>query len=117
MNRFAFSYLLNSFLYSIFEFFSHWYVNGLWLYGKWLIDLLERLDNFFAFRITLRHFGEPLFQDRTFVGYILGFVFRSGRLLVGGVIYFFVFIIAIALYLIWAAILPYVIYKIIYISG
>ncbi|MBI2035233.1 MAG: hypothetical protein HYT12_00945 [Candidatus Liptonbacteria bacterium] len=113
MTRYAFIYIANSFFYSIFEFFFHWYVNGFWLGSGWLIDLLERLDRFFAFRVTLRHFGEPLFQDRTIVGYILGFIFRSGRLLIGAIAYFFIFILAIMLYLGWAAILPYVIYRII----
>lgn len=94
------------------EFFVHWYVGGFHAGSHWLINFLERLDRFFAFGITWRYFGQPLFQDRTAVGYILGFVFRLLRLLLGGIVYFVVIVLAMVLYLLWSGIPLYILYKV-----
>lgn len=112
MTKYALVYIINSAIAEIAEFFSHWYLGGFRSMARWLIGTLERLDHFFAFRITFRYFGKPLFQDRTVVGYILGFIFRTLRLLVGGIVYFVVIVVAIGVYLIWAGIPAYIVYKI-----
>ena len=67
------------------------------------LNLLESLERTFAFHVTLRHFFEPLYQDRTILGHVLGFVFRTVRLAGGAVIYFLVICAAVVLYLGWAA--------------
>jgi hypothetical protein len=47
---------------------------------------------------------EPLYQDRSFAGHILGFIFRAIRVVVAFVIYFVIAVIFVAVYLLWAAI-------------
>ena len=110
--NFALVYIVWRVLYRIKEFFHHWYVHSFNVYGHAVIGFLERLDRVFAFAITIKYFGKPLYQDRTVVGYILGFVFRSGRIIIGAVVYFFVIVTAVVVYLVWCAVHVYVIWRI-----
>ena len=103
-----FSHLLHKFFYRIAEFFRHWYGHSFRIYSHFVISILERLDRRLAFKITLLHIFHPLYQDQTAIGYILGFIFRSGRLIIGAIVYIFVIIIAVALYLIWLLIPVYI---------
>lgn len=105
-------YLFYRFLYRIAEFLRHWYIKSFWLYSHFVISLLEKFDRRLAFKITLSHLFEPLYQDRTIVGYILGFIFRSLRLIVGIVIYALLIVAAIAIYLVWLTVPVYIIYRI-----
>lgn len=82
------------------------------MYGHAVVTFLERLDRFFAFKITLRHFGEPLYQDRTILGYALGFFFRIGRIFIGSLVYFFVIVLAVLLYVLWCLAPIYILIKI-----
>ena len=50
---------------------------------------LTAADQSFAVAITLRHFFEPLYKDYSIVGRVLGIVFRSARVVIGGVCYLF----------------------------
>lgn len=112
MTKYALIYIVQNILAEVLEFFLHWYLGGFRAGSRWLISTLEQLDHFFAFRITFRYFGKPLFQDRTAVGYILGFIFRTLRLLLGGFVYLVVIVVAIGVYVTWAMIPAYIVYKI-----
>ncbi|MDP1689067.1 MAG: hypothetical protein Q8L47_02965 [bacterium] len=112
MTQFALVYILKNIFSQTAEFFTHWYIGGYRAISRHLIDFLEELDRTIAFRITLHYFGAPLFQDRTIIGYILGFVFRSFRLLLGGLFYIVVIALAICIYIAWAGIPLFIIYKI-----
>lgn len=105
-------YLINRFFYRLAEFLRHWYVKSFWIYSHFIISLLEKFDRRLALRVTLSHLFEPLYQDRTILGYILGFIFRSLRLILGMVIYALLIIAAIAVYFTWLLIPVYVIYRI-----
>ncbi len=65
---------------------------------------LTRADQSFAVAITLRHFFEPLYKDYSVIGRILGIVFRSVRVAIGGVCYLVIALVFAAVYLIWIAI-------------
>lgn len=106
-------YLFKRFIYRLKEFFRHWYIKSFFIYANFVVSLLERLDRVFAFKITLRFLFQPLYGDYSVLGYLLGFIFRSGRLIVGGLVYLIVIMAAVAAYLLWLAILPYIIYRII----
>ena len=80
-------YLVNSFFYRLADFFRHWYAGGFFFFSHQLINFLERLDRFFALKINLRHLFRPLYQQYTFIGYVLGFIFRGIRIIVAGFIY------------------------------
>ena len=105
-------YLISRFFYRIAEFLRHWYVKSFWIYNHFVISLLEKFDRRLALKITLSHLFEPLYQDRTIVGYILGFIFRSLRLILGVVIYTLLIIAAIAVYFAWLMVPLYIIYRI-----
>jgi len=114
MERFFIIYLLKQAISRISRFLKHWYVNGFLYFWQKLLRFLEILDRIFAVKITIRHWLQPLYQDRTVVGYTLGFIFRSGRILVGGFIYSLIFLVGCLLYLVWALIPPALILKIFY---
>ncbi len=105
-------YLLRRAGYRILEFFRHWYLDGFLLAGGWTLSVLERLDRIFAVRINFNNLFKPLYQDYTFIGHIWGFIFRSARVAIGGLIYLFLALAAIGLYLAWAAAPIYIIFKI-----
>ncbi len=108
---FSIVYLVERFFYRIFQFIYHWYVGGFFWFVRSALNFLEALDRFFALKITLRYLFRPLYQDYTLIGYILGFIFRSGRLIGGGLVYLAVLIVAAGLYAIWAALPVYILYK------
>lgn len=108
---FSLVYLLQRFFYRIYEFLRHWYVGSFLAVTHKTLNILEALDRRLALRITLRYLFRPLYQDYTVLGYILGFIFRSGRLILGSIIYLSIFIIAAAIYLAWAVAPFYIIYK------
>lgn len=106
-------YLLNRAVFRIKELLRHWYVNGFFIYSHYIISLLEKIDRVLAFKITLRYILHPLYGDRTILGYILGFIFRSGRIIIGGIIYAAIIALAVAVFILWLAIPVFIVYKII----
>lgn len=109
----ALIYLLSHFFYRLTDFFKHWYFDSFRFYSHFVISLLEKLDRRIALEITLRHLFRPLYQDEGVIGYILGFVFRTIRLILGIILYSILLTIALFFYLIWSAIPIYLVYKII----
>jgi len=105
-------YLFTRFIYRILEFFKHWYFNSFKIYSHFFISFLERLDRTFAFKITLRNIFQPLYSDRSFIGYVLGFIFRALRIIIGGIIYLIIILLALLIYISWLLVPPYIIYKI-----
>jgi hypothetical protein len=110
LNNFLVFNIIYQFFFRIWQFFKRWYWNGFFVFWKSLITILSSLDYTFAVKITLRYWAKPLYQDRTIVGYILGFIFRTGRILIGSVIYLLIFIIWLVSLLIWFSILPILIF-------
>ena len=101
---FAPFYLIQRFLYRIGDFFHHWYVDGSRAFGNQFMLTLTALDQTFAIAITARHFFEPLYKDYSVIGRILGVIFRTGRILIGSIVYLVVAILFIAVYLLWISI-------------
>lgn len=99
--NFALVYIVQRFVYRIVDFFHHWYVDGSRNAFHYFISALEEVDRAMAIKITLRHFFEPLYKDYTIVGRILGVVFRSGRVLIGGLVYGLLTTIFLAIYIVW----------------
>ena len=101
---FAFIYVIQRFFCRFLDFFHHWYVDGSRFIAHTFLSVLTEMDKTFAVGITLRHFFEPLYKDYSIVGRILGIIFRSVRIVIGGVIYIIVALVCLFLYLIWVAI-------------
>lgn len=112
MGEISLVYLLRHAGWRILEFFRHWYLDGFLRAGGWALSVLERLDRIFAVRISFKNLFKPLYQDYSLIGYLWGFVFRSVRVTTGGLIYLFLVLVAIGLYLAWAATPIYIIFKI-----
>jgi hypothetical protein len=107
-------YLPTRLLYRLLEFLRHWYFNSFKIYSHFVVSLLERFDRRIAFRVTLRNLFQPLYQDRSFIGYTLGFLFRSARLIMGGIIYAILLFMTVSFYLAWLAVPLYIIFEIVY---
>jgi len=97
---------------SVVDFFRHWYYGGFLFFFHRLINLLEVLDHYFALKINLHYLFQPLYQQYTFIGYFLGFIFRGIRILVAGVIYGLVILSGLILYLLWSVVPVFVLIKI-----
>lgn len=110
---FAPVYLIQRFFYRIGEFFHNWYVDGSRAIANNFMLTLAATDQSFAIKVTLRHFFEPLYKDYSIIGRIMGVIFRTGRILLGGVLYILITIAFALVYVFWlaipAAILWYVI--------
>lgn len=107
-------YLLEQVVFRLVDFLRHWYVSSFLWWSHWIINLLERLDRRFALKITLRYLFVPLYQDRSIFGYILGFIFRSFRIVLALVFYAVIVLLAIVVYVVWVFIPPFLIYRIIW---
>lgn len=94
-------------------FFNNWYVRGTRFFWVHFINLLTSFDRSLAIRVTLQHLFEPLYQDRTVVGYVLGFIFRVLRVLIGFVIYLVIVAVALVLYAVWILLPAFLIFKVI----
>ena len=109
-------YLFKRFIYRLKEFLRHWYIKSFFIYFDFVVSFLERLDRIFAFKITLRFLFHPLYGDYSVLGRILGFIFRINRLIVAGLVYSAVIVVAVILYLVWLTAPIYIVYRI-FING
>lgn len=75
------------------------------------MNALESLDRTFALRITLQNLFQPLYQDHSVVGHLLGFLFRLVRLAVGAAAYAFLIALAVVVYLSFAFLPFYLVYR------
>src|SRR3989338_6587640 len=102
--NFSIVYITHRALYRLGDFFHHWYVSGSRYFFHIFISRLEELDKGFAFKVTVKHFFEPLYKDYSILGRILGILFRSGRIVVGGVVYAIMAVVFVVVYLLWISI-------------
>ncbi len=107
---FSVVYLLQRFFYRIFDFFHHWYIDGSRMIGRSFMSTIAAADRSLALRVTIRHFFEPLYKDYTFVGRILGVVFRMVRIAIGLIVYLFLAAFFAFIYIIWLAIPGLILY-------
>lgn len=113
MDDFALGYLAHRFFYRIFDFFYHWYYSGSRAIAHKFMTTIADIDKSIAIKVTLQHFFEPLYKDYSIIGRILGVVFRTGRILIGLLIYIVMTIIFLALFLVWIVIPPAIIFYLI----
>lgn len=107
------SYLAQRFWQGLTRFLRHWYRDGFRQIASRTFEVLASLDQVFALKVNFRLFFTPLYQDRSIIGYILGFFFRFSRVLVGGILYLIILVVGAGVYLIWAALPVFILYKII----
>ncbi len=100
---FALVYIAHRFIYRVFDFFHHWYVDGSRSFLTRFLTVFAGLEQSFAVRATFAHFFEPLYKDYSAVGRILGIPFRAGRVLLAGAFYVLFAIAFAAAYVLWLA--------------
>jgi hypothetical protein len=108
----AIIYLINRFFFRIWMFLKHWYKDGSKKFFHTLVSFLEYLDRFFAIEITFKNIFAPLYQDRSFIGYIMGFLLRTMRVFLALIVYSMVVSAFAVLYLTWLAIPFFIVFKI-----
>ncbi len=101
---FSIVYVARRFFYRVLDFFHHWYIDGSRLIGRQFMAAMTAADQSLAVAITLRHFFEPLYKDYSVIGRILGIVFRTFRILIGGIFYLFLVLLFAFAYVVWLAI-------------
>ena len=106
-----FVYLFSKGIQAIERFLFHWYILVFYTYWGYVARSMAALDRYFAFKVTLLNIFNPLYQDYTLLGYVLGIFFRLLRLFVGSIVYSIVLIIALIFYLVWVSILPILIIR------
>ena len=107
---FSLVYLLHHFFFHIWEFVRDWYWRGYLRASDWTLAALERFDQTLALRITLRNFGKPMYGDRSVLGYLLGFIFRTFRIGIALLLYAILIATALLLYILWALVPLFAIY-------
>lgn len=105
---FSLTYLAHRLAYRVWHFVYDWYVGGARVIGGRVIGILEAMDRGWAFRITLKNLFKPMYGDHSFIGGVLGFFFRCGRLIISGSLYAVVILIGVCVYAAWALIPIYV---------
>lgn len=109
----VFAYLAKNLASTVLLFFKHWYVDGFnATYGK-ALGIIRRLEKSLAIKINLRFLFRPLYQEYNIYGYVMGFLFRSLRVITGLFGYLVIVAVAIAAYIIWAMVPLFAIYKIV----
>ncbi len=104
-------YVLKRLGFRIMLFIEHYWIDGFrFFFGK-LIDCLEGMDRSLAIRISFKNLFKPLYGRRDIFGYSFGFIFRSLRIGLAGLIYALISVLFMLGYLIWAMIPFWLIYK------
>jgi len=106
------SYLIRSLAHHFVSFFYDWYVRSFYLIFSKAFDSLRFLEKTIALKVTVQFWFQPLYQDYTLLGYLVGFPARTLRIIFGIALYGFVLTAFAFAYLIWALLLPIVVYKI-----
>jgi len=106
------AYIAVRFVERLLGFFDHWYRGGTRFFWTRTMGVLTGLDGTFAVVLTVRHLFEPLYQDRTFIGYVLGFIFRVLRVALGLLVYLIVAAVALVLYIGWILLPVFSLYKV-----
>ena len=107
------AFLLQRLLLHILLFFRHWYEGGLFaIYGR-ALGLIRKMERAFSIRINIHFLFSPLYQERNIYGYVIGFLFRGVRIVFFGAVYLIVFVLAVVVYFLWAAIPVWILYHII----
>ena len=94
-------YLLKNALFVFTSFFRRWYVGGFsFIYGHTL-KFIHALEHKFAVRANMYFWLRPMYQDRTIVGYVFGFLFRTIKIIIGIILYGFFIICGVFIYIAW----------------
>ncbi len=92
-------------------FFRRWYINGYLCIYKNTVWIIEELEKRWSLKVNVLYIFKPLYQQYNIIGFILGFFYRSIKITFISFIYLFIILGAIISYLLWALIIPFMIFK------
>ena len=86
---------------SISKFAYEWYFTDTKGFWKGVIKFIRIMDGGFGVMANIYNWTSPLYGDYSYVGRAVGPLFRTFRIIGGGIFYIGVFIFAIGLYILW----------------
>lgn len=82
-------------------FLQYWYLRSIpWAWERYRHNVAQ-LEGVIAVKATARNLGQPLFQDFTFAGRLIGFFLRIIRIGIGLLLYFLIAIAHAVIFLFW----------------
>lgn len=97
-------------------FLTWYYVNQTKNVFAIFLGFFTYVADFFAIPMMIKHLWEPLYQDYTYSGRVIGFLIRSGRIVLGIFVQLMFIILFGFLMLVWLLLPLIIIGKITYIS-
>ena len=86
---------------SIINFFYGWYIDGTKDFWRWFINFIKYLDRDAGLVGNVQNWLSPLYGDYSYIGIVAGPIFRTFRIFFGLALYTAIFIISLAVFLIW----------------
>jgi len=92
-------------------FFRRWYVNSYFYIYKNTVWIISELEKRWSLKVNALYIFKPLYQQNNLIGFILGFFYRSLKIIFISFIYLIIILGAIISYILWALIIPFMIFK------
>lgn len=83
------------------NFFYSWYIDDTRNFWNWFINFIKMLDRSIGLIGNLQNWTSPLYGDYSYVGVVIGPVFRTLRIFFGLLIYLIIAILSSAVYIFW----------------
>ncbi len=107
------AYIFERLLFRFWEFIRRWYAGAAMWFWRKTLERLQSLDRRIALKVTVIYFFRPLFGDESVIGRLLGFFFRTLRIVFASALYLVILAAAAFAYLLWALFPVFVISKIV----
>ena len=95
-----------NFIKGIISFFSFWYLTSSKSFWRKEIDFIKGIERDIGVFINLKLIFQPIFGDYSYMGRVIGPIFRISRVLIGFAIVSASVVVVIVVYLIWIILPP-----------
>ena len=95
-----------NFIKGIIKFFSFWYLTSSRAFWNKEILFIKGVERDMGVLINLKLIFQPIFGDYSYMGRVIGPIFRLGRVLIGFIIMAVSIAVVVAIYLIWIILPP-----------
>lgn len=95
-----------NFIKEIINFFSFWYLQSSKNFWRKEISFIKQIERDLGMIVNLKLIYQPIFGDYSYMGRVIGPVFRISRVLIGLLIILTSIIIVVTIYLIWIILPP-----------
>lgn len=91
------------FLKSFHDFLYFWYIKSSRDFWRSEIAFLKRVENDIGLLVNLKLITQPIYGDYSYMGKVIGPIFRLGRVLFGSAAVLFSFLAIVVCYILWLA--------------